>query len=426
MKKILVLLIGLCCISSCMQTPRLVEVGKGYSSTSVNTTVFRNSSLVSFEGKQYIAYYDAEGWVVIGVRSLGHDTWSLNRTQYQGNVKDAHNVISLMVDGDGYLHVSFDHHGHPLNYCRSKTPHSLELGDKEPMTGVDENDVTYPEFYRLANGDLLFAYRSGASGRGNLVLNRYSLKTRAWERVQDVLIDGENKRNAYWQLYVDARGTIHLSWVWRETWLVETNHDLCYARSFDGGETWYKTSGEPYQLPIRLDNAEYACRIPQNSELINQTSMSADAEGNPFIATYWRDLDSEIPQYRLVWYDGEQWQNQQVSNRTTPFSLKGGGTKMIPISRPRMVVDGQVAYYIFRDVERGSKVSMYYTQDIHKGQWEVKDLTEFSVNAWEPSHDSELWKAENNLHLFVQNTQQGDGEKQIETEAQSVYVLEVK
>ncbi|MGG6549766.1 UNVERIFIED_CONTAM: BNR repeat-containing protein, partial [Prevotella sp. 15_C9] len=81
-------------------------------------------------------------------------------------------------------------------------------------------------------------------------------------RVQDVLIDGENKRNAYWQLYVDELGTIHLSWVWRETWHVETNHDLCYARSFDNGVTWYKANGKKYDLPIRLGNAEYACRIP--------------------------------------------------------------------------------------------------------------------------------------------------------------------
>ena len=60
----------------------------------------------------------------------------------------------------------FDHHGQPLNYCRSVAPCSLELGEKEAMTGVDEEDVTYPEFYRFSQGNLLFAYRSGASGRG--------------------------------------------------------------------------------------------------------------------------------------------------------------------------------------------------------------------------------------------------------------------
>ena len=311
------------------QQSRLVEVGNGYSQTSVNTTVFRNNSLVTQGDEQYISYYDGDGYLVLGKRKLDSDQWTLKRTQYKGNVKDAHNIISMMLDGEGYLHLSFDHHGHKLNYCRSTAPYTLELGDKEPMTDVDEGNVTYPEFYPLNGGDLLFVYRSGSSGRGNLVMNHYSVKEKKWNRVQDVLIDGEDQRNAYWQLYVDEQGTIHLSWVWRETWHVETNHDLCYARSYDNGVTWYKANGKKYDLPIRYNNAEYACRIPQNSELINQTSMSADASGNPYIATYWRDPDSEVPQYRIVWHDGQMWHNRQVSNRHTPFSLKGGGTKTV-------------------------------------------------------------------------------------------------
>ena len=67
--------------------------------------------------------------------------------------------------------------------------------------------------------------------------------------------------DVYKRQYVDQSGTIHLSWVWRETWHVETNHDLCYARSFDGGRTWYKTNGQKYELPIRLGNAEYALSL---------------------------------------------------------------------------------------------------------------------------------------------------------------------
>ena len=403
----------------------LVEVGKGYSQTSVNTAVFRNKSLVTQGDEQYISYYDAEGFLTLGKRNLHAGQWTLHRTQYKGNVKDAHNVISMMLDGDGYIHVAFDHHGQPLNYCRSIAPHSLELGEKEPMTGVDEGNVTYPEFYLLSGGDLLFAYRSGSSGRGNLVMNRYSLKEKKWSRVQDVLIDGENKRNAYWQLYVDELGTIHLSWVWRETWHVETNHDLCYARSFDNGVTWYKANGKRYDLPIRLGNAEYACRIPQNSELINQTSMSADAGGNPYIASYWRDPDSDVPQYRIVWPDGQVWPSRQVSGRTTPFSLKGGGTKMIPMARPRIVVDGGEIFYVFRDEERGSKVSLAHATDVANSKWSISDLTDFTVGAWEPSHDTELWKSRKRLHLFVQHAKQGDGERVVEFAPQPVYVLEV-
>lgn len=44
----------------------LVEVGKGYSQTSVNTAVFRNNSLVTQGDEQYISYYDAEGFLTLG------------------------------------------------------------------------------------------------------------------------------------------------------------------------------------------------------------------------------------------------------------------------------------------------------------------------------------------------------------------------
>jgi len=433
MKRIFLVVITIILLSACTQKQAesivscsLIEVGSGYSSTSVNTTVFRNSSIATLGETQFIAYYDENGFLTLGKRNLCDNMFEIQKSQYQGNVKDAHNIISLMVDGEGYLHVSFDHHGHPLKYCRSIEPMSLNLGELEPMVNRDEQDVTYPEFYRLADGSLLFAYRSGASGRGNLFLNRYSLDSHSWQRVQDILIDGENERNAYWQLYVDAQGTIHVSWVWRETWMVETNHDLCYACSKDNGQTWEKSDGTKYELPINKDNAEYACFIPQGSELINQTSMSTDSEGHPYIATYWRDQNDSIPQYRMVWYDGSKWNQQVISNRKTPFSLMGGGTKMIPISRPRMAVDRDEVFYIFRDEERGSVVSMYHTKDIHEGEWHVEDLTDFPVHAWEPSIDTELWKDKHLLHIFVQDSYQGDGEKAVDSDASTVFVLEVK
>lgn len=403
----------------------LHEVAPGYASTSVNTAIFRTNSLVTKDSIQYIAFYDPDGYVTLGRRVLGTDEWTIQRSQYKGNVVDAHNVISIMIDGDDYVHASFNHHGDSLHYCRSTHPGALTLGELEPMVGTQESDVTYPEFYTLPNGDILFAYRSGYSGRGNLVINRYNLKERCWSRIHDVLIDGEDSRNAYWQIYVDAKGVIHLSWVWRETWMVETNHDLCYARSLDGGKTWERSDSTPYTLPITIDTAETAWKIPQNSELINQTSMCSDTNGNPYIATYWRDSDSEVPQYRLVWHDHEGWHQRQVGNRTEPFTLSGGGTKMIPISRPRIVTDGSKLYYIVRDAERGSRVTIY-SGHIFDQQLIPTDVTDFSVDAWEPTIDTELWKNRGELHIFVQHTAQGDGEQTTTLPPQLIYILQLK
>lgn len=412
----------------------LSKIGDGYAQTSVNTTIFRQSSVITHGDYQFAAYYDADGYVVLSKRKLakkGNDgDWQVQRTQYKGNVRDAHNIISIGIDGDGYIHLSFDHHGHPLRYCKSKQPLSMEFGELQPMNGNDEKNVTYPEFYKLPDGDLLFAYRSGSSGRGNLVMKRYRLKEKRWENLQDVLIDGEKKRNAYWQLCVDAQGTIHVSWVWRETPDVATNHDLCYARSKDGGKTWEKSDGTRYQLPITAATAETAFLIPQNSELINQTSMTADSQGNPYIATYWRDQDSNVPQYRLVWKDlKDNWTSCKIFERTQPFSLGGVGTKMIPISRPRLAVKekkGRVeTYYIFRDEERGSKVSVAKCKNLAKGKWKVSDITDFAVDAWEPSYDISLLNTRQRLDVFVQQTKQGDGEKVAQSQPTPVYVLTV-
>lgn len=408
----------------------LVPVDSGWAANSINTTVFRKNSLVSHGDDQYISFYNKDGYVMMGKRKHGSAKWELVQTPYKGNIADAHNIISIMADNDGYLHVAWDHHNNKLHYTRSKSPGSLQLSEQMGMTGKAENRISYPEFYKMPNGDLLFFYRDGGSGNGNLVINKYDLRSKTWTTLQSNLIDGEGKRNAYWQAFVDEKGSIHISWVWRESPDVASNHDLCYARSADGGITWQRSTGEKYQLPITEATAEKAAVISQRSELINQTSMFADANGSPYIATYWREQGSAIPQYHLVFKKDNGWHVQDAGFRTTAFSLSGGGTKRIPIARPQIIAwqnDGQTAAaIIFRDEERGSKVSVAINYDLAKNKWEIKDLTETSVGSWEPGYDTELWKTKKLLHLFIQKTEQADAEGRSALPRQMVQVLEWK
>lgn len=407
---------------------RVISVDSGWAKTSVNTTIFRKNSLVSFKEWQYIAYYNKDGFVVLGKRNLNESKWTLQQTNMKGNVADAHNVISIMIDGDGYLHMAWDHHNNRLHYVRSKEPGSLEMSREMPMTGKQENRLSYPEFYRMANGNLLFLYRDGGSGNGSLVMNQYDTKTKAWKQLHSNLISGEGQRNAYWQACIDKKGAIHLSWVWRETPDVATNHDLAYACSKDGGLTWQKSTGEKYQLPITAATAEYAFRIPQKSELINQTSMFADNAGYPYIATYWREDGSAVPQYHLVYCTDDGWKKEVVDFRKTSFSLSGVGSKQIPVSRPQIVAwkekNKLSAALIFRDVERGSKVSAAINRNIGKDKWQIVDLSQMTVGSWEPTYDTELWKEKGLLHLFVQNVEQVDAEGLGKTPPQMVQVLE--
>lgn len=403
----------------------LERLGDAYAATSVNTCAFRGSSIASDRRMRVAAYYDGESRVTLALQERGSGRWEVVHTPLSGRTQDAHNVISIALDGDGYIHVCLDQHGSPMRYCRSLEPYKAVFPEPSGMLGRGEDDVTYPEFHRLSNGDLLFFYRDGSSGRGNLVLNRYGVAEGRWSRVQDVLVDGQGERSAYPQVHVDARDGVHLSWVWRESRFVESNHDMCYAYSPDGGLSWQRTDGSRYDMPITAANAEYAWRIPQGSELINQTSMTADARGRPCIATYWRDAGSDVPQFRLVWFDGAAWKCRQVGARTQAFSLDGGGTKAIPISRPAIALAARGPVMLFRDAARGSVVSAFVAKDL-EGEWTVRDLTDFSVDMWEPTIDRDALRREGRLSVFVQRSAQLDGAGAADVPPRPAFVLDCR
>jgi hypothetical protein len=405
------------------------EVGLGWSQTSVNATIFRKNSVVSTANYQFVAYYDSSATVVIARRKHNSNCWEIKRTQYKGNVTDAHNTISIMADGDGYLHLSWDHHNNPLNYSRSLQPEGLAFGDKEPMTGDLEMVVSYPEFYRFANGDLLFAYRDGGSGNGNLVLNKYNHKSCKWNRLQRNLIDGEGQRNAYWQLCIDRNDAIHISWVWRETPDVKTNHDMCYARSLDGGETWENSADINCQLPITDETAEVICPIPPNSNLINQTSMTTDKEGKPFIATYFKAPDDSCTQFYVIYQENGRWTTTKASHRTLDFELGGVGSLSVPISRPQIVVSennrNRVVTIIYRDEEVGNNIVMATACVGSEMVWRAETISPYPVDRWEPSFDTELWRTNQKLHLYFQKVGQGQGETSVGLAPQMVGILEI-
>lgn len=405
------------------------NVAEGWAKNTVNTVVFRKNALTTYRNVQFISFYDEQGHVVVGKRKINSTKWTISKTRFKGNVADAHCSISIAVDGEGYLHISWGHHNNKLRYAKSLNPLGLDLGPEEAMTGLLENKVSYPEFYRMPDGSLLFFYRDGGSGNGSLVINKYDLKSRRWTQLHRNLIDGQGKRNAYWQACIDHKGIIHISWTWRESPDVASNHDICYARSTDGGVTWERSTGEKYILPVNAANAEYALKIPQNSELINQTSMTVNGRGAVLIASYWSDANG-VPQYHVVQRTPGGWQAMDLGFRKNTFSLSGGGTKRIPIARPQIISwkngKGYATGVIFRDEERGGYISIAVSKEGAPGSWQIIDIYKEDCGSYEPLYDMDLWNSEGRLHLFVQKTDQVDGEGRSALPPQMVKVLEWK
>jgi hypothetical protein len=223
-------------------------------------------------------------------------------------------------------------------------------------------------------------------------------------------------------MVVDGDGGWHLSWVWRESWDVATNHDVLYAYSPDQGATWQRSTGEPYRLPITAGNAEVAAAVPQRRGLINQTSMAV-ADGRPVIVTYWRDAESPVPQYRLVEYTGAGWRTETVGRRTRPFRLEGGGTRRIPVSRPLVLADAGGVHVVLRDEDLGPGIHVMSRAEA-ASDWTVRTVYGASVGQWEPVHDPVEWDRDGVLHLLVQRVGQGQAETLEEIPPQRLRVLE--
>ena len=400
-------------------TARVLPIASdGFSGSSVNVIANLQNAIVTESRTQYAAFYAADSTLVLARRVIGQDAWETSRTQYKGNTADAHHTIAIAVDGAGILHVAWSHHGNALNYTRSVAPGLLELGPQTPMTGAHEDRVTYPAFLRHSSGDLLFTYRDGASGRGNLVLNRYTTASRTWRQIHASLIDGEGQRSAYPSTYIDHKGNIHLAWNWRDSADVATNHDIAYARSADGGQTWTTSTGAALTLPITAATADYALRIPTGRSLMNPPTVTADPDGNPLIADYWTPEGSDIPQYHLLRYHGKAWQVSQVTQRKTPFELKGTATKRPPLSRAAVFArkawrKPPSVYLVYRDDERAGRITVATCKDVAVPEWSISEITADTVGAWEPSADPVQWQRFQQVHLLVQPVDQQDGNDRI-------------
>jgi BNR repeat-containing family member len=405
---------------------RLISIEPGYAATRVNAGIYRHHAILSFRGRQFVSFYDPQDRVTIAFRDLPSEKWTVLHTDWPGNVRDAHNMISMGVSTDGCLHISYNHHVSPLHYRRSSRPlDPTTFGPMIPMTDQRERRVTYPQFVNLSDGSLLFFYRDGVSGAGDLYINRYDVEEQVWQALQHPLIACSERCNPYWcRPAVGSNGSLQLVWCWRRQGGAETNSRLCYAGSRDGGRTWQDSRGQPYQLPITPDAAEVIDSVGENSNLSNQDSSEVDSY-NRLHVVYRKNDSAGVPQYFHQWWDGHAWRRTQISRFTGIFTVTGGGTKAIPMSRPNILFDTDDRIRVlYRDTRQGSLPMMATADGPDYEKWSHVALADVNLLLWEPIYDLARWRQERVLDLYLQSTNQGDHETVTDTGPQMVSVLE--
>jgi hypothetical protein len=210
-------------------------------------------SLLTHDNQQYVAYYAADRKMTVAQRTLGQREW--HYTVLPTTVGwDSHNYITMAFDRDEYLHLSGNMHVTPLVYFRSARPRDASSLVRVPaMTGKDESQTTYPVFSHSSDGTLLFHYRSGRSGAGDTYWNRYDEHAKIWKALTDEpLFQGGLARNAYpLEPVFGPDGWYHQVWVWRDSSMADSNHDISYARSRDLVH-WESANGTSLKLPLTV------------------------------------------------------------------------------------------------------------------------------------------------------------------------------
>lgn len=413
-------------------------IGPGYATTNTNATSFSRDAVATFGDQQFVAYYEpvADGGnVVVARRTVGSSTWARTHTGFVAtNIHDPHDNVGLAIDGDGTLHLTWGHHVHDLRYARSAAPvttpgaalsFTANLGPSG-MTG-NETRLTYPEFVNLPDGGLLFLYRSGSSGNGDLRLNRYDTQTDTWSQVMSPVIDNAAAgsahpytANAYWNTPIlGENGDLHLTWNYRTNQGAfsgfQTNHDLGYARSTDGGATWLRSDGSPYGGAITQANTDRVLTIAPGSSYINTTSMDLDRDGLPVLASWWAPeagLGNHVRQYMLAWSDGSDWHTSQI----TGFDSEGfASTSRIPeaslgqyrMSRPTVLIndDGRVLV-LYTDYRSGNRLTLAHSTG--REDWAFIELQDLDMGRWETAIDTERWERDGVISMLHQPSGLGE------------------
>ncbi len=339
-----------------------VVTDKAYTtSNGANFVSFQQNAIMSYNGYQYVTYWNAAKHVCMARRKMPLGDWKeVELTGYTSphDLGDNHYNISFGIcKNDGTIHIAFDHHGDPLNYVVSVadlankpeeiawTSESFSATREYLVDGTSINNnffwgsITYPRFISKPDGNMLFECRSGTSGDGNSHLWEYSGESSTWEYIgeymhgrADGMPVGYTAKCGYINgLHYTPGGTrLHVSLVWRETPIASTNHEVYYAYSDDDGRTWYNTDdtkiGTTGTDPVDYNSPGFKIySVGENRGLINQEGQAVDSKGGIHILQSYM-LDSEPdnsswPSSRYnAWlrhiYQDESgvWQNDSISN----------------------------------------------------------------------------------------------------------------
>ncbi len=294
--------------------------------------------LLTHGNVQFIAFYNAERKMTVGMRKIDEETWTFahpkgiwleNRDRQSSEIGwDSHNSLTMAIDDDGHIHLSGNMHVDPLIYFRTTRPLDVTSFERiDFMVGKNEDRCTYPVFMRGPNNELIFRYRDGSSGNGVDFYNMYDIQARTWHRMHSTpLLDGLDRMNAYARMPEKGPdGNYHMVWIWRDTPDCATNHSISYACSPDL-MSWETGGGDTLTLPITIESGATVDPVPPGGGLINMTQSLGFDDQKRVVISYHKHDENGYTQAYCARLENGKWVFYKVSDWTYRWEFGGGGS----------------------------------------------------------------------------------------------------
>ncbi|HOZ49490.1 MAG TPA: BNR-4 repeat-containing protein [Candidatus Hydrogenedentes bacterium] len=246
------------------------------------------------ENRPAISYFDHQTSTFAPPLALG--------TNPDGN---AHRNPTLCIDEDGFLYVFYGYAGgkQPIPVLRSIAP--FDITRWERRADLTDGSGSYPNPWQLRSREILVTHRVPAGW----AFRRTREGGATWEPTVSLVEFGsyEGTSTAYgFSMAETGPYPRKLHFVWSRLGggspeAVRTKHlwarrfNVYYACSDDGGDTWRRSDGTAYTLPITEDIAEKLYDSGEHGIWLKD--MQIDNAGNPIILF----IDANTDTYESAW-----------------------------------------------------------------------------------------------------------------------------
>lgn len=383
------------------QLPGQLSGQTGYSGRS-----YTQDSICTVGDVQYAVWYDAAGALLIGKRTLPSEAWTtFDLTTISGNPlvlpvdTDSHNTVSMIVDQQGFIHIAANMHGDVLRYVRSSAANDITTWTAPGMTGLNEAQVTYPRFALHPDGTLFFMYRDGASGNGDVYLNRRNVGG-SWTQLGMLASGKATNENPYESRFaISEAGTLGVAFTWRPNGGDHnSNADIHFIKSTDKGGAWTSVSNVAVATPlVHVNTSALALdTAATNSGIINQFGFDWDSNEIPHMAMTLADGTTPDRNIHHIYWSGSAWVNQKVTD------LRNGmGYNDMP-TRPAVActADGRtllLTSYIRVTKNRGT----FRIIDVTDGAATDVSVADLDGRDWEMTYDGRALRERNELNVML-------------------------